>query len=101
LIDLPYAVTYIVMNRPITMRELQKISAEQIDSLAGQTPIQSRGKTVAYLVPVRQPTARSAARSRAMESAAAELQAWKDGWTPEQREIAEQILRERGLADWD
>ena len=46
----------------ITMRELQKLSAASIEQLPGAVPVQSDGRTVALLVPLR--PASEAARAR-------------------------------------
>jgi hypothetical protein len=48
--------------RAITMRELQKLSAASIEQLPGAVPVQSDGRTVALLVPLR--PASEAARAR-------------------------------------
>jgi antitoxin (DNA-binding transcriptional repressor) of toxin-antitoxin stability system len=50
------------MAHAITMRELQKLSATLIERLPGAVPIQSDGRTVALLVPLR--PASEAARAR-------------------------------------
>jgi hypothetical protein len=41
------------MARAITIRELQKLSATSIAQLSGAIPVQSNGRTVALLVPLR------------------------------------------------
>jgi hypothetical protein len=50
------------MAHAITMRELQKLSATSIEQLPGAVPVQSDGRTVALLVPLR--PASEAARAR-------------------------------------
>ncbi|WP_230534191.1 hypothetical protein [Microvirga roseola] len=50
------------MAHAITMRELQKLSATSIERLPGAVPVQSDGRTVALLVPLR--PASEAARAR-------------------------------------
>ena len=50
------------MAHAITMRELQKLSAASIEQLPGAVPVQSDGRTVALLVPLR--PASEAARAR-------------------------------------
>jgi len=43
------------MNKPITMRELQKMSAATLQALPYAVPVKSGRRTVAMIVPVRQP----------------------------------------------
>lgn len=89
------------MNKPITMRELQKISTDVIDDLPnGLTPIQSRGRTVGYLQPVRTPRPPSSERVAEIECATRVIEEWQASWTPEMRAAANRILEERGIADW-
>jgi antitoxin (DNA-binding transcriptional repressor) of toxin-antitoxin stability system len=53
------------MANAITMRELQKLSATTIEKLPGTVPIQSDGRTVALLVPLRPASDEARARFRA------------------------------------
>jgi len=48
--------------RAVTMRELQELSAASIEQLPGAVPVQSDGRAVALLVPLR--PASEAARAR-------------------------------------
>src|SRR5918997_5598427 len=52
------------MARAITMRELQKLSAASIEQLPGAVPVQSDGRTVALLVPLRPASEEARARFR-------------------------------------
>lgn len=60
----PYRFTYIAMAHAITMRELQKLSATSIERLRGAVPVQSDGRTVALLVPLRPASEEARARFR-------------------------------------
>ena len=53
------------MAHAITMRELQKLSATAIERLPGAVPVQSDGRTVALLVPLRPASEAARARFRA------------------------------------
>ena len=53
------------MANAITMRELQKLSATTIEKLPGAVPVQSDGRTVALLVPLRPASDEARARFRA------------------------------------
>jgi antitoxin (DNA-binding transcriptional repressor) of toxin-antitoxin stability system len=53
------------MAHAITMRELQKLSASSIERLPGAVPVQSDGRTVALLVPLRPASEEAHARFRA------------------------------------
>jgi len=52
------------MANTITMRELQKLSATTIEKLPGAAPVQSDGRTVALLVPLRPASDEARARFR-------------------------------------
>ncbi len=52
------------MAHAITMRELQKLSASTIERLPGAVPVQSDGRTVALLVPLRPASDEARARFR-------------------------------------
>ncbi len=52
------------MANAITMRELQKLSATTIEKLPGAVPVQSDGRTVALLVPLRPASDEARARFR-------------------------------------
>jgi hypothetical protein len=52
------------MAHAITMRELQKLSASTIEQLPGAVPVQSDGRTVALLVPLRPASQEARARFR-------------------------------------
>ncbi len=52
------------MAHAITMRELQKLSASTIEQLPGAVPVQSDGRTVALLVPLRPASEEARARFR-------------------------------------
>lgn len=52
------------MAQAITMRELQKLSAASIERLPGAVPVQSDGRTVALLVPLRPASEEARARFR-------------------------------------
>ena len=52
------------MAYAITMRELQKLSASSIARLPGAVPVQSDGRTVALLVPLRPASETARARFR-------------------------------------
>ena len=41
------------MNKRITMRELQTLSADKIEALEGSTPVKSGERTVAILTPLK------------------------------------------------
>jgi antitoxin (DNA-binding transcriptional repressor) of toxin-antitoxin stability system len=58
------------MAHAITMRELQKLSASSIERLPGAVPVQSDGRTVALLVPLRPASEEARARFRAAIAAA-------------------------------
>jgi antitoxin (DNA-binding transcriptional repressor) of toxin-antitoxin stability system len=73
----------------ISMRELQKLSAEKIRSLPHPVPIKSGGETVALLVP--RPEER-AARLQHLARLSAELAASR---SPEETERLERALGER------
>jgi antitoxin (DNA-binding transcriptional repressor) of toxin-antitoxin stability system len=68
------------MATAITMRELQKLSASTIEKLPGAVPVQSDGRTVALLVPLRPASDEARARFR---SALAKAQAER---TPEEQD---------------
>ena len=52
------------MAHAITMRDLQKLSASTIEQLPGAVPVQSDGRTVALLVPLRPASQEARARFR-------------------------------------
>lgn len=70
----------------ISMRELQKLSADKIRSLPHAVPIQCGGETIGMLSPVRKPDpAKLLAALRKLDDLSLEL-------TPEERRRAEEIV---------
>lgn len=41
------------MNKPLSIRDLQRVSAETISALDGPTPVKSGDRTVAILIPLK------------------------------------------------
>ena len=69
--------------RVIGMRDLQKITAATIAGLAGATPIQSAGATIALLIPL------TPASPEAIAAAVAAVEADRARRTPEERAALE------------
>ena len=69
--------------RVIGMRDLQKITAATIAGLAGATPIQSAGATIALLIPL------TPASPDAIAAAVAAVEADRARRTPEERAALE------------
>jgi len=81
------------MTKHLSMRDLQKISAEAIAALDGATPIKSGDRTVALLIPLKP------ADPRRMRAWAEEVEALAK---ERDRDLDDQVLREAGadLTDW-
>ena len=82
--------------RHLSIRDLQKITADAITSLQCATPIKSGNETVGLLVPFRKPDPE---RARRLAAWAAEVEALAK---ERDRELDDQVLREAGadLTDW-
>jgi antitoxin (DNA-binding transcriptional repressor) of toxin-antitoxin stability system len=83
------------MNAPfrqaISMRELQKMSAKQIETLPHPVPITSDGRTIALLQPFRSPREASANRNNDLEET---FRRFDDSLTPKQKQEIAKLLAE-------
>jgi antitoxin (DNA-binding transcriptional repressor) of toxin-antitoxin stability system len=79
------------LRQAISMRDLQKMSAKQIEALPHPVPITSDGRAIALLQPFREPTAASADRIAELEST---FRRFDENLTPGQKEEIAKLLAE-------
>lgn len=96
------------MNKRISIRDLQKVSSETLETLDGLTPITSGERTIAFIIPAKKANkerlrkaldrAEALAKGRNVKADDAALEAFgpvdKTNWTPEAvRELRRQTKR--------
>jgi hypothetical protein len=98
------------MNKRISIRDLQKVSTETLESLDGLTPVTSGERTIAFIIPVKRANkerlrkslarAEALAKGRNVKADDAALEAFgpvdKTNWTPEAvRELQREFKRRK------
>ncbi len=98
------------MNKRISIRDLQKVSGETIETLDGLTPITSGERTIAFIIPAKKlnkarlrkslERAETLAKGRNVKADDAALEAFgpvdKTNWTPDAvRELQRQSKRKK------